>query len=227
MLYLDSCIEGAQKVIADETVDLIIADPPYNLKFRGTTQTKNKKPRFHIFPNDNLTFPDYRRFCLAWLKQAYRILKPGSHVYIFIDWRTYPDMARWLKITGFTIKNCIVWDKKNMGMGWQYRYQHEFIIMAVKGTKNVRRIRTRSQTDVWQIPRIPGNQTIHPTEKPVDMMMRIIENSSEEGEYVVDFFAGSGVVPDAAAALNRRCDAFEVDPGWYAVSMERLKGEYN
>ncbi|MNR60114.1 DNA methylase [compost metagenome] len=59
------------------------------------------------------------------------------------------------------------------------------------------------------------------------MMMRIIENSSEEGEYVVDFFAGSGVVPDAAAALNRRWDAFEVDPGWYAVSMERLKGEYN
>ncbi|WP_311519004.1 DNA methyltransferase [Paenibacillus albidus] len=56
-------------------------------------------------------------------------------------------------------------------------------------------IRTRSQTDVWQIPRIPGNQTIHPTEKPIDVMKRIVENSSEEGEDVVDFVAGSGVVP--------------------------------
>jgi len=94
-------------------------------------------------------------------------------------------------IIAFTIKYCIVWDKKNKGMGWQYRYQHELIIMAVKGTKNVRRIRTRNQTDIWQIPRIPGNKTIDPTEKPIDMMKRIIENSSEEGEYVVDFFAGS------------------------------------
>ncbi|MEK3698181.1 DNA methyltransferase [Paenibacillus sp. FSL R10-2199] len=111
---------------------------------------------FQIFPNDNLPFLDYRRFCRAWLKQAYRILKPGCLVYIFIDWRTYPDMVRWLKITGFTIKNCIVWDKKNMEMGWQYRYQHEFIIMAVKGTKNVRRIRTRSQTDIWQIHAFQG-----------------------------------------------------------------------
>ncbi|MFD2879950.1 hypothetical protein ACFTAO_34540 [Paenibacillus rhizoplanae] len=55
------------------------------MKFGGTNQTKNKKPRFHIFPNDNLPFPDYRRFCLAWLRQAYRILKPGSHVYIFLS----------------------------------------------------------------------------------------------------------------------------------------------
>lgn len=65
MLYMNSCVEGAQKVIADETVDLVIADPPYNLKFGGTTQTKNKKPRFQIFPNDKLPFPDYRRFCLS------------------------------------------------------------------------------------------------------------------------------------------------------------------
>jgi site-specific DNA-methyltransferase (adenine-specific) len=128
----------------------------------------------------------------------------------------------WLAGLRLPIKNCIVWDKKNMGMGWQYRYQHEFIIMAVKGTKNVRRIRTRSQTDVWQIPRIPGNQTIHPTEKPIDMMKRIIENS-EEGEYVVDFFAGSGVVPDAAESMNRRWDAFEIDPGWYTVSTKRME----
>ncbi|MNB86515.1 Modification methylase RsrI [compost metagenome] len=112
-----------------------------------------------------------------------------------------------------------------MGMGWQYRYQHEFIIMAVKGKKNVRRIHSRNQTDVWQIPRIPGNQTIHPTEKPIDMMKRIIENSSEEGEYVVDFFAGSGVVPKASEDLKRKWDAFEIDPGWFDVSTKRLEKE--
>ncbi|KWX89072.1 hypothetical protein AMQ83_02790 [Paenibacillus riograndensis] len=57
--------------------------------------------------------------------------------------------------------------------------------MAVKGTKNVRRIRTRSQTDVWQIPRIPGNQTIHPTEKPIEMMKRIIETVVKKGNMLL------------------------------------------
>lgn len=113
-----------------------------------------------------------------------------------------------------------------MGMGWQYRYQHEFLIMAVKGKKNVRRIRSRNQTDEWQIPRIPGNQTIHPTEKPIDLMKRIIENSTEENEYVVDLFAGSGVVPEAAENLNRKWDAFEIDSGWVQVSYKRLNREY-
>ncbi|MFD1774707.1 DNA-methyltransferase [Paenibacillus rhizophilus] len=165
---------------------------------------------------------DYRKFSLAWLKQAYRILKPCCHLYVCIDWRTYPDMVRWLRLTGFTVKNCIVWDKINMGLGWQYRYQHEFIILSVKGQQKVRRIRTRSQSDIMRIPRIHGNKTVHPTEKPVEMMKLLIENSSEEGEYIVDFFAGSGVVSVAAEEIGRKWDAFEIDQQWVEVTQSRI-----
>lgn len=222
-LFHQCCIKGTIEHIPNDAVDLIIADPPYNLSFSGTTQTKNKKPRFNIFPNDRLTPQEYRRFCLQWLFEAYRILKPGRHLYVCIDWRKYPDMVRWMRAIGFIVKNCLVWDKVNMGLGWQYRFQHEFVILAVKGEKRVRRVKSRKASDLVRIPRIPGNQTIHPTEKPLELMEHLIENSSDEGELVVDFFSGSGVVSAAAIKTGRDWTAFEIDADWYQKSMERIK----
>ncbi|NEZ44870.1 site-specific DNA-methyltransferase [Paenibacillus alvei] len=222
MIYNMDCIKGAQKYIADESLDLIICDPPYNLGFGGTNMTKHKKARFAIIANDNLSRQEYQRFTFQWLHEAYRTLKTGRHIYIFIDWRMYPLMALWVQRAGFVIKNCIVWDKERMGMGWQYRYRHELIIMAVKGKQKVRRISTRSDTDVWRIPRIPGAKTIHPTEKPVELMERIILNSSEEGELIGGFFLGSGPVIEAAHLHGRLVTGFEIDPIYFQKSINRI-----
>ncbi|NEZ45377.1 DNA-methyltransferase [Paenibacillus alvei] len=222
MIYNMDCITGAQQHIADEKLDLIVCDPPYNLGFGGTHHTKTKKPRFSIIANDNLSPREYQRFTLAWLREAYRTLKTGRQIYIFIDWRMYPLMALWVQMAGFVIKNCIVWDKERMGMGWQYRYRHELIIMAVKGKQKVRRISTRSDTDVWRIPRIPGAKTIHPTEKPVALMERIILNSSEEGELIGDFFLGSGPVIEAAHLHGRLVTGFELDTVHFQNAIKRV-----
>lgn len=223
MIYNMDCITGAQEHIADETLDLIVCDPPYNLRFGGTTQTKTKKPRFAVIANDNLSQREYQRFTLAWLREAYRTLKTGRHIYIFIDWRMYPVMVLWMRRVGFVIKNCIVWDKAHMGMGWQYRYRHEFIIMAVKGKQKVRRISTRADTDIWRIARIPGTKTIHPTEKPIELMERIIVNSSEAGELIGDFFLGSGPVVEAAYKHGRHVVGFEIDPVYYEIAKHRIE----
>lgn len=223
MIYNMDCIEGAKKYIKDESIDLIVTDPPYNLGFGGTSQTKSKKPRFSIIANDNLSDRNYQRFTFQWLREAYRILKPGHHIYVFIDWRKYPQMALWMRRCGFVIKNCIVWDKKHMGMGHQYRFRHEFIIFAVKGEGKVRRISTRSSTDIWSIPRISGNKTVHPTEKPALLMKDIILNSSQEGEMIADFFVGSGPVPVAAKELGREVIGFELDRTYFEISNDRLR----
>lgn len=220
MIYNQDCIQGAY-ILEDNSVDLIIADPPYNLAFGGTTQTRTKKPRFKVIVNDDLTASEYQKFNINWLSQAYRILKPGRHIYVCIDWRMYPQMSIWMQHIGFTIKNCIVWDKVNMGLGWQYRFSHEFIIFATKGQK-IRRISTRSAKDIWSIARIPGNQTIHPTEKPVQLIEKMILNSTEENELVVDMFSGSGSAGEATLKLNRKLVAFEIDPHWFNISAERL-----
>jgi site-specific DNA-methyltransferase (adenine-specific) len=223
MIYNMDCVAGAKQFVEDETVDLIITDPPYNLGFGGTTQTKTKRPRFDIIENDQLSQRDYQRFTFQWLHQAYRILKPGRHIYVCIDWRMYPFMVLWMRRAGFIIKNCIVWDKVNMGLGWQYRFQHEFIIFAVKGKTKVRRIGSRSTTDVWKIPRISGNKTIHPTEKPTEIMDRIILNSSEIGEEVADFFMGSGPAPVSILKNKRKLIGFEIDQQYFEITKERIK----
>lgn len=222
MIYNIDCIQGSKEYLEDDSVDLIISDPPYNLGFGGTTQTKTKKPRFEVIANDALSQRGYQRFTFQWLHQAYRVLKPGKHIYVCIDWRMYPHLVMWMRRVGFIIKNCIVWNKINMGLGWQYRFQHEFIIFAIKPSKKVRRISTRSSSDIWNIARISGNKTIHPTEKPVEIMTRIINNSSEEGECVVDFFSGSGPVTEAAILTGRNITAFEIDELWYEVTLERI-----
>jgi len=217
------CRNGCKEYLENDSVDLIVTDPPYNLGFGGTKLTKTKKPRFDVIANDHLTQQDYQRFTYEWLYQAHRVLKPGRHIYVFIDWRMYDLIVNWMRRVGFVVKNCIVWDKAHMGMGWQYRYRHEFIIFAVKGKKNVRRIPTRTETDIWKIPRISGNKTIHPTEKPLEIMERIILNSSEPGEHVVDLFVGSGPSAEAAHKCNRNFTGFEVDPIWHKVASEREK----
>ncbi|OPA76727.1 site-specific DNA-methyltransferase [Paenibacillus selenitireducens] len=223
MIYNMDCIKGAQQYLEDESADLIVADPPYNLGFGGTTQTKTKKPRFNIIANDKLSDREFQRFTFSWLREAYRVLKTGRHIYVCIDWRMYPLMVLWMKKVGFTIKNCIVWDKEQMGMGWQYRYRHEFIILASKGKQKVRRISTRKATDVWRIPRISGNKTIHPTEKPASLLEPMILNSSEEGEHVVDFFVGSGPAYQAAVQHKREFTGFEIDPYHFENAVNRLK----
>lgn len=215
------CITGSEQFLEDDSVDLIVTDPPFNLGFGGTTQTRTKKPRFHIIENDKLSFRDYQRFSLQWLRQAYRILKPKHHIYVCIDWRMYPFLFRWMQRVGFHIKNLVVWDKVNFGMGWQYRFQHELVIFAVKGAHKVRRVSTRNTPDIWKIKRIPGNQTCHPTEKPTELFEMMIQNSSQSGELVVDFFTGIGASMEAAFNLNRDFYGFEIDTGYYNDIMER------
>ncbi|GED73140.1 hypothetical protein BRE01_68420 [Brevibacillus reuszeri] len=94
-------------------------------------------------------------------------------------------------------------------LAWQYKFQHEFIIFVVKGNKQTRRISTRKARDILSVPRISGNKTIHPTEKPPELITPLILNSNEPGEVVVDCFLGSGPVAAAAIKNGRELFLFE------------------
>lgn len=224
-IYHCDCIQGSKKYIQNESIDLIITDPPYNLNYFGTTQTKSKKPRFTKMDNDHLTDRKYLTFTYNWLKEAYRVLKPRHHIYVFIDWRMYPYLALMMKKVGFVIKNCVVWDKVHFGLGWQYRFKHEFIIFAAKGNQKVRRIRSRGTSDILHVPKIPGSKLSHAAEKPLELIQKMILNSSEEGERVADFFLGSGVVAEAAVINRREIVGFETVEKNYNLIQKRLNKE--
>ncbi|UNO50910.1 DNA-methyltransferase [Alicyclobacillus acidoterrestris] len=208
-IYQIPCEDGL-KLLPDESVDLVIADPPYGIKFRSNI----RKVRFDAIDNDDT-------FNFDWIDEAYRVLKVGGAIYCYTRWDVYPQ---WFdKITDkFKVKNTIVWYKKGGGLGdlrGAYMFNHEFIIYGVKGRHVLNGKRTN---DVWEIQKDSVNSYEHPTQKPLALSQRIIEKSSNEGDIVLIPFCGSGSECVSATTLKRNFVSFETNPQYIEIANKRL-----
>lgn len=203
--------------IPDESVDLVVTDPPYNMGYSG----RGKVNEFSDFANDNLTPEEHTRWFKDVLKELHRILKNNTAIYIFIDFRNYSRLYNAIE-EYFCIKNCIVWDKTSIGMGQCYRFQHEFIIYAHKG-KPTLNFPKRNVSDVWHIKRANTRQYKHPTQKPLDVIKLPIMYSSNPGDVVCDPFLGSGTTAVACKELKRNFIGSELDNNYCDIAVERLK----
>lgn len=178
--------------LEDNSIDLIITDPPYESleKHRAVgTTTRLKTKWFEVFPNSDF---DVLFFNL------YRVLKNNSHLYMFCDAETMFLIKPIGEKYGFKFWKPLVWDKKQIGMGYHYRARYEFILFFEKGK---RRLNNLGIADILEAPRINGG---YPTQKPVSINKILIEQSSSIGDLVIDPFMGSGTVGVAARQLNRR-----------------------
>lgn len=214
----------------EDTIDLIITDPPYGINYKSNRQQLDRKEclagrgeikvRETYF--DNIINDQF--LPTAWLHEAHRVLKNNSAIYIFCHWakwhELYPVVA-----SLFTVKNMIVLNKSNHGMGdlnGQYAPKHELLLYAVKGRHLLNREHGRGK-DVWDVPiRFTGARRLHPNEKPIKWITPCILNSCHEGGIVLDPFAGSGAVGAACIELNRSCILIDIDDNWCHVMRERL-----
>ncbi|MCD9529823.1 DNA-methyltransferase [Photobacterium carnosum] len=196
-LYQQDAVEWLSS-LTDNSIDLLITDPPYeslekHRKIGTTTRLKNSKSSsnqwFDIFPN--------QRFQTL-LEQAYRVLKPNSHFYLFCDQETMFYIKPIAEQAGFKFWKPIVWDKVAIGMGYHYRARYEFILFFEKGK---RKLANLSIPDVLEFKRVYRG---YPTEKPVPLIKILIEQSSVVGDIVVDPFFGSGSTLIAAQQLQRQ-----------------------
>ena len=123
----------------------------------------------------------------------------------------------------FQVKNLIVWDYEWIKAGSHYRFSHEFIIYAVKG--DTKRRFSASERDVWRIK--PVNFTspdkLHNAQKPLELIDKMIRNSSVEGDIILDCFSGSGTTAVACINNNRHYICFEIDERYFQVSLDRIK----
>jgi site-specific DNA-methyltransferase (adenine-specific) len=179
------------------SVDLLVTDPPYESleKHRAvgtTTRLKHSKSSsndwFAVFPNAR--FPEL-------FAQVHRVLKKGSHFYLFCDPETAFIAKPLAEQAGFKFWKPLIWDKQRIGMGYHYRARYEFILFFEKGK---RRLRDLGVADVISVPRVNKG---YPAEKPVAVLDVLVRQSADPGALVVDPFVGSGSA--AAAALNNRC----------------------
>jgi site-specific DNA-methyltransferase (adenine-specific) len=157
-----------------------------------------------------------------WLPECFRILKDGSHCYIMVNDRNVQEMLNEATKAGFKLLNILIWEKNNATPNKYYMKSAEFILFFRKGfAKSINNMGTKT---VIKVNNIIGNK-LHPSEKPVELFKILINNSSREGETVLDPFAGSGTTALACLNTNRNFICIEKDENYFNISQERIKNQ--
>ena len=206
------------KKIDDESIDLVVTDPPYKV-ISGGKPHKKGQPSGIPSKNDGKIFKHNNIKPEEWIPEIYRILKSGTHCYIMTNTINLENYLRICREVGFCLHNVLCWEKNNVTPSRWYMKNCEFTLFLRKGkAKTINNIGSKM---IHQFNNIIGNKT-HPTEKPVDLMKFYIANSSKEGDIVFDPFCGTGSTLIAAKELNRKYIGCEIDVKYYEIAMKRI-----
>lgn len=202
-LYNDDCM-NVMKGMQDGSVDCVITDCPYHI-VAGGCRTNNGKNIGGIFTNTKITsgvldihktnietggiFDHNEIEFSEWLPEVYRVLKDGTHCYVMVNARNLKDLWIEAEKVGFVFQNLLIWDKGNATPNKWYMQAYELILMLRKG--KARNINKMGTSNIIRVPNIIRTKA-HPTEKPAELMMVLVENSTNEGEVVLDPFMGVG-----------------------------------
>ena len=220
-------IDAVDQLMESRPADMVFTDPPYGMSYGGGRargeHALNKKGGVLIKSHGMIIGDDFQGDDLINLVRqainaAYASSKSGAAYYICFTWRTYSEFEAAIIDAGLKIANCIVWDKKSIGLGQSnYRPQHEFIFY-VKGDGWQG---DKSQSDIWKMSRGATGEYVHPTQKPVELIEKALENSSKSGDTILDVFGGSGSTLIACEKTNRQARLMELDPKYVDVIVKR------
>ena len=239
-----------RKSIKKNLIDLIFADPPYNLSGNALKWQGNKTGGDWFMVNekwDKMSDPEYFAFTEQWISECFRVLKDSGSIYICGTFHNIGEIIVVLKKVGFKIKNIITWQKTNAMPNMTkrvYTHSSEYIVWAVKGKKwifnyeDLKKINPDKQKDgsnkqmrdVWTFPLVQGKERLrdktgksaHPTQKPEAMLERIIRASSNKKDIVLDPFFGSGTTGYVCSKLKRKWIGIEKDSSYIKISKKRI-----
>ena len=223
VIHLGDCVQGL-KSLPDECVDLVVSDVAYPVTQRGNAGNSggmmqkelNKKGK--VFEFNSVNIEDY-------LHELYRVLKDGTHCYLMCN---HVNLTHFLKVideSKFHFIKCLIWQKGNVILGTKYMNAFEYILFMSKGTN--RNVNDCGIPDILSVPNIKtkdiNGENIHDSEKPVRLMEILITQSSNEGDIVLEPFAGSGSTLLACINKNRRFIGWEIDPKYHKLCEKRIK----
>ncbi|WP_084860842.1 site-specific DNA-methyltransferase [Salibaculum halophilum] len=237
------CIE-VMNTLPAESVDLIFADPPYNLQLRGDLHRPDNS---RVDAVDDAwdrfdSFKIYDDFTRAWLAAARRLLKPDGAIWVIGSYHNVFRMGAELQNQGFWILNDVVWRKSNPMpnfRGKRLTNAHETLIWASKTdrsryTFNYEALKalnegTQMRSD-WVLPLCTGHERLkdaagdkaHPTQKPESLLHRVLVGTTNPGDVVLDPFFGTGTTGAVAKMLGRDYIGIERDAGYRAAAAKRL-----
>ena len=245
---LNQIIAGDALEIMDrlppESVDLVFADPPYNMQIPGQlwrpdfSKVEGVDDEWDKFED----FQSYDRFTAAWLKAARRVLKPEGALWVIGTYHNIYRVGKILQDQGFWIINEIVWEKTNPMpnfMGVRFTNAHETLIWAKKDqdckyTINYHAMkpfnRGKQMRSTWKLPICKGGERIrlngesaHSAQKPLALLYRVILASTNPGDTILDPFFGTGTTGAAARLLHRNWIGIEKDPRYIPLAQERIE----
>ena len=209
-----NCIawEEGIKQVPDQKIDVVVTDPPYGMAFQSNyRKTKHKR----VQNDDNLDWLE------GWVKELKRVCKPEAHLYVFCSWHNV-DLFKQELGAYFQIKNILIWEKNNTGMGdleGDYAPKYEMVIFCSNGSKKLNGGR---DANILKAKRTQNE--FHPTEKPVSLIRYLIEKSSNKGDLVLDTFAGSFSTARACKEIWRDFICFEIEPEYCKTAKNLLDG---
>lgn len=241
-------LSDVQKLTKGLDVDLVVTDPPYNMGYEGSGNTKDRKSKRIL--NDKMPADKFREFLTEVYRNYFTVMKDGASIYVF-----YKELGEGVFITamkdgGLTYKQELIWVKNQLVLGGsKYQSMYEPCLMGCKG-KSIKKwngkrkqrsviesidlmnedelrrallgILHETETDIIRENK-PLKNDVHPTMKPIKLLAKLIQNSSNKGDIVLDLFGGSGSTLMACEQLDRICYTSELDPRYVDVIIERYE----
>jgi len=243
----DQIIEGdcidILKSFPDESIDLIFADPPYNLQLNqklwrpNHTLVNGVKDDWDQFPD----FASYDNFSLSWLSECRRVLKDNGTIWVIGSYHNIFRLGYLMQDLGFWFLNDVLWVKTNPMpnfRGVRFTNAHETLIWASKRKKSKYKFNYHAMKNLndgrqmrsdWQIPLCTGAERLkingkkaHSTQKPEALLYRIIISSSNPGDIILDPFFGTGTTGAVAKKLDRHWIGIEQNSTYVRLAQERL-----
>jgi len=170
--------------------------------------------------NDSYTPEQWEDFLAAVFSNYFAFTKGEAAFYVFIDWRRVGDIRKYMERI-MKVSNVIVWDKVVHGLGSDYKYTYELIVVGKKGNPEIHNRYEQEYQDVWHVQRKIGKNEDHATAKPVELCAKPVKHASKQDDIVLDLFGGSGSTLIACEQLKRKCYMMELDPQYVRVIIDR------
>jgi DNA modification methylase len=221
-------------LMKEQTADVVFVDPPYNVRVDGHVSGKGKvRHREFAQASGELNRDEFIQFLTKTCELLAKHSKDGAIHFVCMDWRHADELIAAGRDVYSELKNIAVWVKGNPGMGSLYRSQHELVFVFKSGTgRHTNNIELgkhgRNRSNVWQYDSAStqgrkGNNllALHPTAKPVQLVMDALLDCSRRGKIVLDSFLGSGTTLLAAERTGRICRGIELDPLYIDTAIRR------
>ena len=247
-VYTDRILVGDNleilSTLPDKSVDLVFADPPYNLQLGGELWRPNmtRVDAVNDAWDQFADFAAYDNYTEAWLEACRRVLKDTGSIWVIGSYHNIYRVGKIMMDVGYWMLNDVVWVKANpmpQFRGVRFTNAHETLLWAKKAkeqkkyTFNYQAMKNlngeKQMRSDWELPLATGTERIrvngekaHTTQKPEALLYRVILSSSNPGDIVLDPFFGTGTTGAVARKLHRHWIGIERDPGYVKVAQDRI-----